>query len=409
MEKSIGIAELRLGMFIRTFGGSWISHPFWRDNFLLETQADLVRVRDSGVKEIWIDTSKGLDVLAVVPPAPEEDVSDVHPAAPVQPTVARVALDEEVRQAQTICARSKVAITAMFHDARMGHAVESVQVNALVEDISESVSRNPDAFINLVRLKTADEYTYMHSVAVCALMIALAKQLNLPEDQVREAGIAGLLHDIGKMAIPDAILNKPGKLTDAEFSTVRNHPVAGSQLLRDSGVSAGVFDVCLHHHEKMDGTGYPDGLRGNEISLMARMGAICDVYDAVTSDRCYHQGWEPTDAIRKMALWKGHFDEEIFQVFLRTVGIYPVGAMVRLNSGRLGVVVAQHKKSLLTPKVKVFMSARTRMPILQEVIDLSKFVGIDKIVGFESPEVWGVTNLAELWTGLPAKASYFDQ
>lgn len=412
MQKRIGVKELRLGMFIMTFGGAWISHPFWRDHFLLERQSDLVRIRNSGVRDIWIDTAKGEDVTPAPAGVPGmDDRSDAVDGSDASglaiPAVAPVRLEDEVRQAREICARSKVAITAMFDDARMGQAVMGGQANALVEEISDSVARNPDAFINLVRLKTADEYTYMHSVAVCALMIALATQLQLPPAQVREAGVAGLLHDIGKMAIPDAILNKPGQLTDAEFTTVRNHPVAGSRLLQGSGVSAAVVDVCLHHHEKMDGTGYPDGLHGEEISLLARMGAICDVYDAVTSDRSYHRGWAPAEAIRKMASWKGHFDETLFQAFLKAIGIYPVGSLVRLNSGRLAVVMEQHKKSLLTPKVKVFMSARTRMPILQEVVDLSKFVGSDKIVGIESPEAWGVANLDALWTGLPQQDGYF--
>ena len=254
-----------------------------------------------------------------------------------------------------------------------------------VEEISDSVLRHPNALISLARLKTSDEYTYMHSVAVCALMIALARQLGLPERQVREAGEAGLLHDIGKMAIPDAILNKPGKLTDGEFDTMRSHPEKGAQMLLDCGqISALVLDVCLHHHEKYDGSGYPHRLSGEQISLFARMGAVCDVYDAITSDRPYKKGWDPAESIRKMAEWKGHFDPQVFQAFVKSVGIYPVGALVRLESGRLGVVMEQNDKSLLMPRVKVFFSARSRLPIPQEVVDLAKLVGRDKIVGRES-------------------------
>lgn len=406
MQKCIGINELRVGMFIKTFDGAWISHPFWRDNFLLDKPADLSRIRASGIQKIWIDTSKGLDVLPV-----EEDVvpASVDMRADQIPQIEQVSFSEELERAQKICARSKEAITTMFNEVRMGEAVTHEQANALVEEISDSVSRNPNALISLVRLKSANEYTYMHSVAVCALMIALARQLQMDEQHIREAGVAGLLHDIGKMAIPDAILDKAGKLTDREYSIIQNHPVAGGKILRDSNnISAVVIDVCEHHHEKYDGTGYPDRLKGEEISLLARMAAVCDVYDAITSDRCYRQGWEPADAIRKMAEWKGHFDERVFQAFIKTVGIYPVGALVRLESGRLGVVLEQHKKSLLTPKVKVFLSARTKMPILQEVIDLSKFAGSDKIVACESPEEWGVHNINELWSGLPANGGHFS-
>ncbi|WP_369960421.1 HD-GYP domain-containing protein [Pseudomonas benzenivorans] len=290
----------------------------------------------------------------------------------------------------------------MFGDARMGRAIEVGRAGELVDEISASILRQPNALISLARLKHADEYTYMHSVAVCALMIALARQLELSEALVREAGMAGLLHDIGKMCTPPAVLNKPGKLTDSEFATMREHPEAGARLLVDSQqVSALVLDVCLHHHEKVDGSGYPHGLAGEQISLLARMAAVCDVYDAVTSDRPYKAGWEPAESIRKMAGWKGHFDERVFQAFVRTVGIYPTGSLVRLQSGRLGVVLEQHEQSLLTPMVKVFFSAKSKQPIPQEVIDLSKLVGRERIVGRESAADWGFRNLDELWTGLP--------
>ena len=210
-----------------------------------------------------------------------------------------------------------------------------------------------------------------------------------------------MLHDIGKMAIPNTVLNKPGKLTDSEFATVRGHPEAGSRMLIESKqVSALVLDVCLHHHEKMDGSGYPHRLEGEQISLYARMGAVCDVYDAITSNRPYKQGWDPAESIRKMAGWKGHFDPVVFQAFVKTVGIYPVGSLVRLESGRIGVVIEQQAKSLLAPRVKVFFSAKSKTPIPQEVLDLSKLLGRDKIVSRESAEEWGFRNVDELWTRL---------
>ncbi len=204
------------------------------------------------------------------------------------------------------------------------------------------------------------------------------------------------------MAIPNEVLNKPGKLTDSEFATVRDHPEAGSRMLLESKqVSALVLDVCLHHHEKVDGSGYPHRLAGDQISIFARMGAVCDVYDAITSDRRYKQGWDPAESIRKMAEWKGHFDPVVFQAFVKTVGIYPVGSLVRLESGRIGVVMEQQAKSLLTPKVKVFFSAKSKTPITQEVYDLSKMVGRDKIVSRESAEEWGFRHIDQLWSGLP--------
>ena len=402
-------------MYINEFCGSWMEHPFWKAKFLLEGDKDLQRIRDSGIDEVWIDVSKGLDL-----PAGRSAQSEAEVAAQVEesllavattPVVQRAALDEEVRRAHKLCARSKSAVVAMFSEVRMGQAIDAGHVVELVEEISASVLRHPNALISLARLKNSDEYTYMHSVAVGALMIALARQLGLAEEQVREAGMAGLLHDIGKMMIPDDILNKPGKLTDSEFDTVRSHPLAGGKILMDSQqVSAMVLDVCLHHHEKVDGSGYPHRLKGDQISLFAKMGAVCDVYDAITSDRPYKNGWDPAESIRKMAEWcKGHFDEAVFKAFVKSVGIYPTGSLVRLESGRLGVVMDQHETSLLTPRVKVFFSAKSKAPIPQQIIDLAKLVGREKIVGRESQEDWNFPNLEELWSELPArKGSYFD-
>lgn len=406
MLKCIAVADVRVGMFIHEFCGAWMDHPFWKSKFLLKTEKDLQRIQASSIGELWIDVSKGLDVaVGTVSVTAEEAAAEAEAnlmAAVQSPPVSlAVSMEEEVTRAAKLCARSKEAVISMFTDARMGQALQFEQAGELVEEISDSVLRHPNALISLARLKNADEYTYMHSVAVCALMIALARQLGLNEAQVREAGLAGLLHDIGKMAIPSAVLNKPGKLTDSEFATVRDHPEAGSRMLIESKqVSALVLDVCLHHHEKMDGSGYPHRLEGEQISLYARMGAVCDVYDAITSNRPYKQGWDPAESIRKMAEWKGHFDPVVFQAFVKTVGIYPVGSLVRLESGRIGVVIEQQAKSLLAPRVKVFFSAKSKTPIPQEVLDLSKLVGRDKIVSRESAEEWGFRNVDELWTGL---------
>lgn len=406
MLKRIAVKDIQLGMFICEFCGSWMEHPFWKTKFLLTDEKDLQAILASGIKELWIDVNQGTDLAAAVPGKSEEEVARETEAlllgAEKTHGKEKVSLEDEIQTAAKLCAKAKEAVIEMFSDARMGKAIKIEQARALVEDISDSVLRQPHALISLARLKTADEYTYMHSVAVCALMIALARQLNLGDEMVREAGFAGLLHDIGKVGIPMKVLNKPGKLTDSEFAIVKSHPEVGAKILIESyQVSPMVLDVCLHHHEKVDGTGYPHGLKGDTISLYAKMGAVCDVYDAITSNRPYKKGWAPADSIRKMAEWsKGHFDEAVFQAFVKTVGIYPTGSLVRLESGRLAVVVEQNETSLLNPTVKVFFSAKTKMPIIQETLDLSKLAGKEKIIGRESPDDWGFKNLDKLWSGL---------
>lgn len=408
MLKRIAAKDIQIGMFICEFCGSWMEHPFWKTKFLLTDEKDLHAIQSSGIKELWIDVGKGLDVAASAPGKSEEEVARETEAlllkADKSASRDKISLEDEIKTAVKLCAKSKEAVIEMFSDARMGKAIQIEQARALVEDIANSVLRQPHALISLARLKTADEYTYMHSVAVCALMIALARQLNLTDNTIREAGFAGLLHDIGKVGIPMNVLNKPGKLTDSEFAIVKAHPDVGAKILIETyQVSPLVLDVCQHHHEKVDGTGYPHGLKGDEISLFAKMGAVCDVYDAITSNRPYKKGWAPADSIRKMAEWsKGHFDEAVFQAFVKTVGIYPTGSLVRLESGRLAVVVEQNESSLLNPRVKVFYSAKTKMPIIQETLDLAKLVGKEKIIGRESLDDWGFKNLDVLWSGISA-------
>lgn len=413
MLKTIAVKDVRMGMYIHALKGPWMEHPFWRTKFVLKDPADLQKLQLSTLKEVVIDISLGLDVRqasSIESDAPSDKemalleldgpvshADDDQTSHAAQRALEATSLEAEREQAAKVIAASRKAITSMFQDLRMGKAIEASAVMPIVEEISASVLRNTHALISLVRLKTVDDYTYMHSVAVCALMTALAKELNLSEAEVKQASLAGLMHDLGKAAIPLRILNKPGALTDDEFDVIRDHPRLGHDLLIKSNVTDPVtLDVCLHHHEKMDGSGYPDRLVGEQISLFAKMGAICDVYDAVTSTRAYKPAWEPGIALKRMASWTGHFDPVIFKAFVKSLGIYPIGTVVILKSGRLAVVTKQSPESLLKPVVKAFFSTKSKMHIPVIELELSK--GMDEIVGNESAATWGVGNIDHLWS-----------
>ncbi len=406
MLKRITVQQLAVGMYLKEFCGSWMEHPFWRSGFVIKDPKDIAAVLASSIKEVWIDSSKGLDVApgqtAVSVAQSEADIdAELAQAEIARPVPVPVSAAAEFERARRICSQSKEAVASMFQEARMGKAVDSRSAQRLVTEISDSVNRNPGALISLARLKTADDYTYMHSVAVCAMMVALARQLGLDDAQVRSAGVAGLLHDLGKAAMPMTVLNKPGKLTEKEFAIIKSHPVQGHKMLQSGEtVDPIVLDVCLHHHEKMDGSGYPEGLGGQQISLHARMGAVCDVYDAITSNRPYKGGWDPAESLRKMAEWtKGHFDPLIFQAFVKSVGIYPIGSLVRMESGRLGVVVDQSRDSLTMPQVKLFYSTKSNMRIVPQLVDLSRPGTKERIIGREDPDKWRFSDLNELWSG----------
>jgi len=403
MLKKIRVDQLRLGMHLHRLEGSWINHPFWKARFVIGDATDLQRLLDCGVAECWIDSALGLDV------APVSVAADVAPPAdivapPVVTTSSRSPgelsrpMAAELKAAAAICQRGRQAVTAMFNEARMGHTVNAENCLPLVEEISGSVGRNPGALVSLARLKSRDDYSYMHSVAVCALMVALARQTGMDEDGCREAGLAGLMHDIGKALMPLALLNKPGKLTEAEFEIIRTHPAEGHGLLRGGqAVLASTLDVALHHHERMDGTGYPGRLAGDALSTLARMSAICDVYDAITSNRPYKAGWDPAQSIARMASWKGHFDPVLFAAFVQSLGIYPTGSVVRLASGKVAVVVEQNPDKLVSPVVKVFFSTKSQMPLLPVLLDLSRPGTQDRIEGREEDAARRFPHLDELW------------
>lgn len=410
MLKPVPIERVVPGMWFHRLGGVGYHHAFVKNGFLLEAR-DITLLAQGGIDELIIDTSKGLD-LAPEPepviPEPAAAAPDAAEPAPVAPPPvpppaalslrAENAIEDEIQNARRLVREGKEQVVALFGDARLGKAIDPETVMPLVDAINTSVGRHPDAFISVARLKSHDEYTYLHSVAVCALMMALGRRLGLSEAEVREAGLAGLLHDIGKAAMPLPVLNKPGALSDEEFRIMKAHPQRGWEMLKTGGgASEAVLDVALHHHEKIDGSGYPKGLKDTAISRLAKMGAICDVYDAITSNRPYKKAWGPAESLQRMIGWKGHFDEEIFKTFVRCIGIYPVGALVRLESDRLAVVLDQGGSSLLTPKVRVFFNARKREPVFIKDLDLAAPDCGDRIVGLESAEKWNFPQLDKLW------------
>lgn len=349
-------------MYVHAVAGGWIASPFWRKQLVLADARDVAKLIDSGVAEIVIDTDKGVGPLGTpraaslaavdTPPTTEQ------PAAPAR-RVRRRALSELDRARATV-EQSRAAMMQMFADARMGHAVDTDALHPLADAIADSVARDATALITVTRLRSKDEYTWLHSLAVGALLIGFGRHLGLPEESLRDLGLAGLLHDIGKMTVPSAVLEKSDRLDPAELAVVRHHPEKGHRLLLAGAVPEVVRDVCLHHHERVDGRGYPCGLGGADLSLAARMAAVCDVYDAVTSVRPYKKPWLPGDALARMLSWEGHFDPELLASFIDHIGIHPPGALVRLRSNLLALVLGTNADDPTAPPVRAFFDVPTQ-------------------------------------------------
>lgn len=397
MLKKVDSSQLKVGMFIHDLSCDWMSHPFMRNRFVLSSEEEIRKIVQAGIHDVVIDASKGLDVqdaptLQEAQDATERELTELA-AKPVQ--VIRVSLGEELSRAAQIRHQASSLVRTVMADARLGKAIEIGQVQPVVQNITESILRNPGALVGLLRIKNKDDYTFLHSVSVCALLVAFCHSRGIAPEVTRQAGLGGLLHDTGKALVPDNVLNKPAALTDEEFAIIRKHPEDGYNILKESPeINDIALDITLHHHERCDGSGYPHKLNGGQISELAQMAAIVDVYDAITADRCYHRGMSAAAALRKIYEWsKFHFNPQFAQEFMRCVGIYPVGTMVMLESGRLGVVVESHETNLLAPKVNVFFHTKKNCYIKPETLDLSKglgFGGGDKIVGHESPAKWNV-------------------
>jgi HD-GYP domain-containing protein (c-di-GMP phosphodiesterase class II) len=413
----VPVEELRVGMYVHALNGSWMDHDFWRERFPIDGPAVLERLRRSGVRSVWVDFERS---APGVRPAPASDTVPATPPGQVAagpdaaspgeacaPTVAampeppaRTAHQPKARRGVAAAARSiaeaRSAVSAIFREARSSGRIDRQLVRDTARSLRTAVEHDPDTMLALLRLKQADEYTSMHSLAVGALLMRLTRTMGMDTQTQDRAVTAGLLHDIGKIAVPRAILDKPGSLDDAEWLIVRRHPIAGHALLLGSGqVDEMALDVCRHHHERVDGDGYPDRLSGAELSTFARMGAVCDVYDAITSDRPYKKGWTPAEALRRMAATRtGHFDELVFRAFVKTIGPFPVGALVRLASQRLALVVASNPGSLRTPTVRVFYSIQLQERVEPRTIDLAD--GRDSIVDAEDPRAWDLTGLESL-------------
>jgi putative nucleotidyltransferase with HDIG domain len=290
---------------------------------------------------------------------------------------------KELSKAKEVHQATLEAARHTLHDARFGKPVDIEEIEKAAEEMVSSIMRNPDALVSLAQIKGYDEYTYVHSVNVGILITSLVHSMNYSEEQLLEAGIGGLLHDIGKMRVPEHILNKPGRYTTEEFSIMKRHPENGLLILKNSrSISDFSKMVIIEHHERFNGKGYPKGLNDKKIHEIGLIAAVSDVYDAMTTNRIYRPAWTPQRTLAM--IFQGceiDYSRRIVELFTKNLGIYPVGSFVRLASGEMGVVIRVDKGSILTPDVLILFDEqmhRLEKPLEYKLFDLLKESDADR-------------------------------
>lgn len=412
MLKRISPSQVEMGMFIHKLEGSWLKHPFWRSKFLLEDDETLDDLRESEIDAVVIDISRGRDVTPprVGTPAkpaergarapasaqrrrftpPREPAGFNFKSTSPQPTA------REFGNAARLAERGRKVVSKVFLEARLGKTISTEAVEPVIEDIFASIQRNPHAFNGLMRCKRDNEFLYRHALACSALMISLGRQLGLPPSEIREAGLAGLLFDVGINHLPVDLEAIGGDIRRVPPEIAQQHTQLGFNFLIASGIPEAVALTALHHHERHDGTGYPAGLLGPSIPLFSRMAAVCDTYDQLAGGAGAAHAVDPGAVLAEMAQMAGAFDPEIFAAFVESIGVYPIGTFVRLRSNRLAMVIDLDPSSPTKPTVRVFYSLEQSQRVRGEDIALSQCFGLDAIEGpadlamFDPEEIAGL-------------------
>ncbi len=403
-------------MFVHKLEGSWFKHPFWKSRFLLQDEAMLHDLHASDVPAVVIDISKGYDVRPLTaaqraesqarqPPRLARPFIRARPQNRIAPTVqkpdlrstAPLSMAREFGLAKQVAGKSRKAISRVFLESRLGKSIKVSVVEPVIEDIFASMQRNPHAFNGLMRCKRDNDYIYRHALAVSALMISLGRQMKLPPAQIREAGMAGLLMDVGIGLLPVDLSQYSGDYRNLDPAILNRHIMLGYEYLdAGGGISPAVLDVVLNHHELMDGTGFPNRLSGARIDRLSRMAAICDAYDSMVSDTADGSGMDPASSLQQMKMMKGWFDPDILDKFVETLGVFPIGSVVLLRSDRLAMVVAQDPADYTRPRVKPFYTNVTGKFIRAEEIALSNCYGKDEIVETVEPSDFGIEDFPKL-------------
>ncbi|MBE0359964.1 HD-GYP domain-containing protein [Pseudoalteromonas aliena] len=373
--KIVPISQLLPGMFVQSVtkqtGRIKIKNQGW-----VKTQAGIDKLKKAGILEVEIDPDKTLTESV-----PEKQPLDIPtPIKKRDPWQKVHSAEQEMGKAKKLYDEARTLQTKAFKDIKAGRDIDITPFRELASGFIDSVFRNQDALACLTQMRQKDAYLLEHSINVSILMSIFAKHLNIEKDIIEELTTGALLHDIGKIKIPDEVLNKPGRFTEAEFEIMKNHSLFSKEILEEAGLTGIAVDIAGMHHERLDGKGYPFGKKGEEISQYVRMASIVDVYDALTAERVYKAGMEPIKAFK--ILKDGcpdSFDPVLLNKFIQCIGIHPVGTLVRLSSQKIGLVTESNPATPLKPVVKTFYSAKHSRYTEIKDIDLASKRTLDSL------------------------------
>lgn len=390
----VPVQGLKPGVYLETLGAHSTESPFQKTSFFL-TQQDIDRLKQMSVRTVRIRRgvipadNKPQNKARKKPPADSQPTPS-RPSPPSPPA------EKPSYDPRDITRQAQEAIQALLEDSRAGKGVDVSAAKQITDELEEAIKQNACGMLAMGRFRDFERYTYQHSVNVSVLLMRFARSIGLPEKAVRMMGLAGLLHDVGKSQIPDAILCKNGPLTDEEFDEIRQHPAIGARMLEEEG---GVNRVCIEiargHHERMDGLGYPDARNKDSLSQFVRMSTVVDVYDAITAERPYSGGKHPTAGLAVIAREAGpFFDPVIARKFIDTIGHYPPGSLVELTNGEVAVVIDNDHRKSDHPVVRVIYDpSAERLYTDPADRDLSHVSSDDRIKRAADPQAWGIDPL----------------
>lgn len=360
-RKKISTLDLRPGMYVSELDRPWREADVLFQGFYVNTLEQIEELRNKFryvYVDVWRNGQPGATMDNGAEDALDGELRKIC-GHPKRDNVYRDAssVEEELVIAQEVHKQASETVAEIMRHLQVGQTLKLAMIHNVVADLMQSILRNPDAFSWLTHLKKKDGYSYTHAVDSCALAITFGRHLGLPRESLISLGTGALLFDVGKTRLPDGLLNKPGRLSPEEYQVMKKHVAYGVEIvahISHSGME--MVDMVRAHHERFDGSGYPNGFRGADIPLFGRIAGILDCYDAITSDRSYQRAISPHQALRVLYNARDKaFQEELIEQFIQCLGVYPTGSLVELVSGEVAIVIAQNRVRRLRPRIMLIL------------------------------------------------------